>query len=209
MKETAGPDEAAFLAVHGGGLVEEAAGAAGEGVLGLLADFGHGGLVLLDAVELGEGEDGAHFEGGGGGEAGAEGDVAQEHALPAVLRGGGVAVEEPVEGAVDVVLPGHLLGGGAGGGGELGGFHEVGGGELAGVVGRGAHGEEGAFVDGGGEDVAFVVVGVVAEDFDAAGGVGDNLGLLAVLGLELGDEFVVDFLILHGWTFRKGVRVVT
>ena len=114
-----------------------------------------------------------------------------------MLRGGGIAVKEPVEGAGDVVLPRHLLRRSDGADGELRRLHEVAGRELAAVVGRRRNGEERPLVDCRGEDVALVVVGVIAEDLDTPRGVRDDLRLLAIHLLELGYQLVVDFLVLH------------
>ena len=189
--------EAAFLAVERGGLVEKAARAAGERVLGLLTNLRERGLVLLDAIELAEREGRTHLKRGGRGEAHAERDVAEEHALPALARLGGLVVEKPVERARDVVLPGHLLGGRDIRDVEFDRLHEVAGRERTLRILRRGDREERPLVDGRREDEALVVVGVVAEHLDAPRGIRHRRGLHTVEFFELGHQFVVDFLILH------------
>ena len=189
--------EAARLAVERGGLVEKAARAAGERVLRLLSDLREGRLVFLDAVELAEREGRTHFKRGGRGEARAERDVAEEHALPALARLGGLVVEEPVERARHVVLPRHLLRGPDVRNVERDRLHEVARREGTRRVGRRRDREERPLVDGRREDEALVVVGVVAEHLDAPRGIRHRRGLHTVEFFELGHQFVVDFLILH------------
>ena len=190
-------DKRTLGAVHRGRLIEQSARATSERVLRLLADLRHRRLVLLDSVELGKRQDRAHLKRGGGRKAGAERNVAEEHALPALRRRLRLAVEEPVEGARDVVLPRHLLRGGDRLRRELRRLHEVARRQLAAVVVARGDREERALVNRRGEDVARIVVGVVAEDLDAARRVGHDVGLLAVHLLVLRHEFVVDFLVLH------------
>ena len=190
-------DKRTLGAVHRGRLIEQSARAAGERVLRLLADLRHRRLVLLDAVELRKRENRAHLKRGGGRKAGAKRDVAEEHALPALRRRLRLAVEEPVERARHVILPGHLLRRSDRLRRELGRLHQVARRQLAAVVvGRGDR-EKRALVDRRGEHIASIVIGMVAEHLDAARSVGDDVRLLAVHLLVLANELVVDFLVLH------------
>lgn len=88
--------------------------------------------------------------------------------------------------AFDVVGPLVLIGEAfVGSGIERGALLEVGGEYAnAGLIGGGEE-EGGAVVNGCGEGGACIVVGMITEDFNASGGVGDNGGVLSVGGLVL------------------------
>ena len=59
------------------------------------------------------------------------------------------------------------------------------------------HGEERALVDGRRKDEALVVVGMVAQDLDAARRVRHRSRLPAKELLKLGDDLVIDILVQH------------
>ena len=181
-------DEAAGLAKAGDALVEDAAGDADEVVLGVFADFDDGLAVGVLAGGAEEGEGGGELDGGAGGKAGARGEVA----LGEVVEAGGGGEAEVGQGGEDaewVVGPGGGVGLAlGGGGGERDGFARVAAVETALAVVAQGEGHGDAAVDGGAEDGAAVVVGVVADELDAAGGAGDDLRGAAEDGLELVGE---------------------
>ena len=154
-------DESTLGAIHRRGLIKKTAGAAGEGVLSLLANLGHCRLILLDAVKLRKSENRAHLERCGRAKTRAERDVAEEHTLPTLLRFGGIAVEEPVESTGNIILPRHLLSGSDRRNRELRRLHQIGGRKLARLVIRRADGEERTLIDRGGKYVTLIIVSVV------------------------------------------------
>ena len=76
-------------------------------------------------------------------------------------------------------------------------LHQVAGREPAGGVRARRAGEEGAEIDGGGQDEPLVVVRVVAEHLDAAGGIGHDRGFPVVLLPELLEQGAVQLMVQH------------
>ncbi len=153
---------------------------------------------IVDAEGAEDGEGGADFDRGGGAEAGAERHVSDDGEGEALSDVDAFFLEGP-EDSGGVVGPGSRPGEEEFGDGLIDVLVEVDGvGEEAAVGARG-DGDEGGEVDGGRHDEAAGVVGVLADEVDAAGcGVDGGLG---VVGGEVeGGEF--------GWRLHVGFPVV-
>ena len=169
------------LAAGGDHLIHDAAVAADELVLRLLAVEGN--LGLADGKPLGflEGLADGHLQGGGRGKAGALGHVAGDHQVEAAQ---GVATGlQMLDHAADVVAPAliRVMGDGLVQAEQIPLVAVVGGDHVHQVVAAPADGDAGLVVDGTGQHEAVVVVGVLADEVDAAGGAHQQVGLLLKL----------------------------
>ncbi len=154
------------------------------GCLGEEGDFFWGEAGVGGVVEEGCGAD---FEGGGGAEAGSEGDVTLDED---VMGGDGVAfLLELIEDGEEVAVPSGVgvLGKGCVGG-KLEAVVAVDGPEPPLGCGGGAGGDFDFVIDGGGKDEAAVVVGMFADEVDAAGGASYDGGLVVIAS----GKFVLD-----------------
>ena len=185
----------AFFAHGGDELVHDAAGHAGIVVLGPLAgecefDEVHG--FVVDGEEC---EGGGDFDGGGGGEAAAEGDVGIDEGVHALGDLGALA--HGFCGALGVEGPGGAVLRDFAVDGELDGFVGVGGVHADFAVGARGANDEGGFIDGHGADEAVVVVDVFTDEIDAAGCTdGEELGGVGVG--EEGEELLAKYGDVHG-----------
>ena len=160
-------------------------------VLGLLAQLGHDGRVPGEIGPDGERPSRGHLERRRGGQPGAQGHVAGDHALPAGQIQARL-VEAP-RGPLDVLDPGRVAGGPLAVGrqaieGELVGPIEV---DRVGdhpAVVAWPHRDPDRPIDGQGHDEPVVVVGVFADEVDPAWGTDDPAGCLA----ESLDEVICD-----------------
>ena len=160
-------EKALLPAVDVDELVHDAAADAHELVLGFLGQLDQGQVVDLQPGEGVQGEGQAALERGRRGHARPDGDVAAEDAVEAadaVAR-----LEELVDDALEVVGPAER------GAVELADLAAeflvvVVGDEVADAVGPGRDGEDDGLVRGAGQDEALVVIGVLADEVDPAGG---------------------------------------
>ena len=170
-----------LFAAGGDHLVHDAAVAADELVLCLLAVEGNLGLADGEPQRLLEGLADGHLQRGGRGEAGPLRYVAGDHQIEAVQ---GIApLLQVLHHPADVVAPALV-------GMMIDGLAEIEQVALVAVVGGDhvhqaviaqADGDAGLVVDGAGQHEAVVVVGVLANEVDAAGGPHQQVGLLLKL----------------------------
>ena len=150
-------------------------------------------LIIVEQVVEGEGE--AALEGCRRAEAGAEGNVAGKDGVEAFDTS--AAFDDFAADAKDVACP-LCLGGVLLGQAELGAVVHVGRVEAHAVGAVGAYVGHDDFVDGAGEDEAAVVVGVLADEVDAAGR-GVEGAFAAKFFFKKGFEFI-----FHGGGVRVG-----
>jgi hypothetical protein len=162
-------DGVVLRAAAGDELVHDADIGTDEDVLRALAEQGDLLERHVVAGSTEHGESRSNFNGGRGAEAGAEGNIAGDGEGEAVLDGDAVLAESPQD-AGGVVGPGFGAGGEKFVDGLVDALVEVNGvGEDA-AVGAVGDGDDGGEVDGRGHDEAVRVVGVLADEVDAARG---------------------------------------
>jgi len=174
-------DERVFPAEERAELVKKPGVQTEELVFDSLTDARPVGEGEFDAVDGFQGERERHFEGGGTAHTGREGDLTVQDGIEcAVLDAAAVQVHEetfdvvaPValNGSCDVVQVKRAV---------LAVFADGADGAF-----DGAHGKMRALADGTTQDKAFVVVGVVAEDFKTSRSIGANGGFAAITFDEL------------------------
>ena len=174
----------ATLAQRRDELVHDAATAAGELVLGLLAEQGDVAQAGVESVEGLQGLAHGHLQRGRGAETGSLRHVAADHHLEAV-RQHAVALDEDIDDAADIVGPVAVAVRRAMAGRKAVFFQAVVGGQHADdVVTARGDGDLGGEADGAGQHETVVVVGVFADQVDAARGTDDVADLAAQVLLQ-------------------------